>query len=99
MTVYSTRIRPTWTLSSHGQLRAYQRGIRRDEVLAAIEGTHYSRPSAVRGSGLRVVTGGNGVVAVVDSARRLVVTVYRSPGLAVHGWASPSGRAVTDSSS
>lgn len=85
MTVYSSRIRPTWTLSSHGQLRAYQRGIRRDEILAAIAGMHYSRPSTVRGSQLRVVTGGNGVVAVVDSVRRLVITVYRAQKLVAQG--------------
>lgn len=77
MIAYSTRIRPTWTLTAHGQLRAYQRGICRRDVLEAIRGPHYTRPSVYSGSRLAVITGCNGVVAVVDTAQRLIVTVYR----------------------
>lgn len=77
MIAYSTRPRPIWTLTAHGQRRAHQRGIRRQDVLEAICGPHYTRPSAIPGSRLSVVTGVNGVVAVVDAAQRVIITVYR----------------------
>ncbi len=47
-------------------------------MLAAIYGPHYSRPSTIPGSRLTVVTGGNGIVAVVDAAQRVIITVYRA---------------------
>jgi len=81
MIAYSTRPRPIWTLTAHGQRRAHQRGISRQDVLAAICGPHYTRPSAIPGSRLSVVTGVNGVVAVVDAAQRVIITVYRRPPL------------------
>jgi hypothetical protein len=66
-------------LTAHGQLRAYERGICRQEIFDALEGTHYVTPSRISGSPLKVMTGANGVRMVVDRAQRLVITVYRIP--------------------
>ena len=76
MTVFSTRT--GWTFSAHSQQRSYERGIPRNETLTAIRGSHCSYPSTHADSPARVVVGSNGVVAIVDEACRMVITVYRA---------------------
>jgi len=77
MIAYSTRPRPNWTVTAHGQQRLHQRGIRWQDVITALVGPHSTRPSDIAGSRLSIVTGYNGVVAVVDVGQRVIVTAYR----------------------
>lgn len=75
MTVYSSSA--NWYFSQHSQLRAEQRRIHRQEVLALLAGFHTSYPSRHHDSSARVVVGHDGLVAVVDPQRRSVITVFR----------------------
>ncbi len=78
MMVFSTRRPMPWSMSQHGQRRAYERSISHQEIQQTLAHPQWTRASKHHGSSARVLHGENGVTAVVDVVRRQVITVHRA---------------------